>query len=182
MFKENKKAQIGEAMTLGLATLIIILLIIAFFLISILIAGVTSKNIESGSITMSSKEEAITSLLAYLQTPISISVDEKEQNMSIADLIRLWAKDKNSQKLYKEKLKEETSNIFDAVYACYELRIPYYEMLTPYFAPNSKAEESGCFSVGKNPPLVFKDYAEVTLPLQNERLSKVRLLARCTKK
>lgn len=182
MFKGNKKAQVGTTMTLGLATLIIIFLIIVFVLLSTLIALGTSKGIKTESITMSSKEESSTSLFAYLQTSVIINVNEKEQNISIADLIRLWAKDRDSQKLYEEKLKEETSKILDAVYACYELRIPYYETLTPYFAPNSKAEESGCFSVGKSPPLVFRDYAEVILPLQDEKLSKVRLLAACTRK
>ena len=112
MFKENKKAQIGETMTLGVATLIIIFLIIAFFLISILIAGGTSKNIDSGSITMSSKEEAITSLLAYLQTPVNITIDEKEQNISMADLIRLASLNKS----YKKILQEKSKDILDPIY------------------------------------------------------------------
>lgn len=133
MFKENKKAQIGPTMTLGLATLIIIFLIVAFVIVSIFIAGGISKGIKTESITMSSKEEAKTSLLAYLQTPVNISVDEKEQEVVIADLIRLATLNSDYEKILQEKSKE----ILDPVYrGRYALHTPQLEIVSVIGRPS----------------------------------------------
>ncbi len=121
MFKGNKKAQIGETMTLGLATLVIIFLIIIFFLISTFIGGGASKNIESESKAISVKEEAMTSLLAYLQTPANITINEKEQNISIADLIRLATVNRSYEKVLQEKSKEILDPVYKGKYALHAL-------------------------------------------------------------
>ena len=121
MFKENKKAQVGTTMTLGLATLIIIFLIIVFVLLSTLIARGISKGIKTESITMSGKEESLTSLFAYLQTPVSISIDEKEQNISMADLIRLASLNRSYEKILQEKSKEILDPLYKGKYALHAL-------------------------------------------------------------
>lgn len=140
MFKENKKAQVGTTMTLGLATLIIIFLIIAFVIISTFIAGGISRGIKTESIAMSSKEEAITSLIAYLQTPVNISINEKEQEIIIADLIRLATVNRSYEKVLQEKSKEILDLVYKGKYALHALpleivsvigRPPFINMLIP---------------------------------------------------
>lgn len=135
MFKENKKAQVGTTMTLGLATLIIIFLIIAFVIISTFIAGGISRGIKTESITMSSKEEALTSLFAYLQTPVSISIDEKEQEIIIADLIRLATVNRSYEKVLQEKSKEILDPVYKGKYALHALPLEIVSVIgRPSFA------------------------------------------------
>lgn len=108
----NKKAEIGETMTLLVATFLLVFIFVIFILITTFITAGVSKQSQEQSLKMSAKESATASLFAYLQTPVDISVGGKQENMEIADLIRIAY----SNEAYQEILKEKTKEILDPVY------------------------------------------------------------------
>ena len=109
---KNKKAQIGETMTLSVATLIIIFLLVIFILISSLVTANVFKKAKGESIKISAKESILVSLNAYLQTPVNVKIDNIDKEIKISDLIRLTAKNDS----YKTVLKEKTKEILNPVY------------------------------------------------------------------
>ena len=108
----NKKAEIDEAMTLTVATFIIIFLLVIFILISSLVTADVFKKAKGESIKVSAKESSLVSLSAYLQTPVNIRIDNIDKEIKISDLIRL-SKVNSS---YKSLLESKTEEIFDSVY------------------------------------------------------------------
>lgn len=109
---KNKKAQISEILTMPEATIIIIFLLIVFIAISLLITSGASKYSEKESIKISSKESALVSLQAYLQTPVDVEIDGATKNIKMADLIKLAVKNE----IYQSVLKEKTKEIFYPIY------------------------------------------------------------------
>lgn len=123
----SKKAQIGTTMTYIVATILIALLLILLFVFS----NFFKKDVGGEIEVISSKEESLVSLNAYLQTPVNVSVNEKEQIITMADLIRLADLDKS----YKEILKEKTKEIFDPVYEKYVIHAYPIEIVSAVGRP-----------------------------------------------
>ena len=108
----NKKAQIGETMQDLVAMFVIIVIIIMFFIASLVFFNIGKGNIEIRGFEQSSYDQAHSSLLAYLQTPVEV----EGEKMTTADLIRLSEIDEQ----YKIMLEEE---MFREIYADHELEI-----------------------------------------------------------
>lgn len=113
----NKKGVIGETINLGFATIIIFVLAIIFFLFSSLAKGGISGSLTEESKVLILKQEAEQSLIAYLKTPVQIERNGINQEITMADLIRLA----NNEKSYEEMLRLKSREIFDLVYDEYSL-------------------------------------------------------------
>ncbi len=106
---KNKKAQLlGTGTNLFITTAVIILLILIFYLWINILGKPVTADLEKSSI----ETQALTSLRAYLETPVNVNVNGRMQEMPIADLIRLAEKDSS----HIQALDERTRDIFDAVY------------------------------------------------------------------
>ena len=72
----TKRGVIGETLNLGFATIIIVVLAIMFFLFSSIIKGGISVSLTEKSEDLIFRQEAESSLLAYLKTPVTIERNE----------------------------------------------------------------------------------------------------------
>ena len=115
----NKKGAIGEGISIGITSIFIVLIVIVFVLISSFIGGGISKDLTDYSNNLIKKQEAEISLQAYLKTPVEIDRNNIQQNITIADLIRLSQIDK----AYEGLLKTESKKIFDKIYGDYSLHV-----------------------------------------------------------
>ncbi len=118
MFKD-KKGVIGETINLGLATIIIAVLAIIFFIFSSLSKSGISGSLIEESENLMLKQEAEQSLIAYLKTPVDIKRNDADQEITMSDLIRLA----KNEKAYEDILKSITIEIFDSVYNEYYISI-----------------------------------------------------------
>src|SRR3989338_688904 len=125
MFKENKMNKRAQAGT-TIAWIVIILassLILVIFIWAvnrliefntIVIAAekiVTFKFLEQKGLPYESQQEAV-SLKAYLKTPVTVNINNQEQEVEILDLVRLSVIESSEQDYYRGRLKEETEDIF----------------------------------------------------------------------
>ncbi len=118
MFKD-KKGVIGETINLGLAAIIIVVLAIIFFIFSSLSKSGISGSLIEESENLMLKQEAEQSLIAYLKTPVQIKRNGIDQEITIADLIRLA----KNEVAYEDILKSRTIEIFDSVYSEYYISV-----------------------------------------------------------
>jgi len=124
---KNKKAQIGETMTLTVATFIIIFLLIIFILISSLVTANIFKKAKGESIKISAKESTLLSLEAYLQTPVNVKIDNIDKEIKISDLIRLAYIDDS----YRKPLTEKTKEILNPVFGnSYNIHVYLFEIVS----------------------------------------------------
>ncbi len=115
----NKKASIGEGISIGVTSILIVLIVIVYVLISSFIGNGISKDLTEYSNSLVKKQQAEVSLQAYLITPVEINQNNSKQNITIADLIRL----SNIDQKYEETLKLESKKIFDKIYGDYSLHV-----------------------------------------------------------
>lgn len=113
----NKKGTIGETINLGLATIIIFVLAIVFLLLSSLAKGGISGSLNEESKNLILKQEAEQSLIAYLKTSVQIERNNINQDITMADLIRLA----KNEEVYEDLLKSKSMEIFDLIYDEYSL-------------------------------------------------------------
>ena len=106
---DRKGQLIGESLALFVTTMLIAIVLIAFFFL-IKAQGVP-RNIEALD-QFSSENAARASLGAYLSTPVKIKYDNENITIPIADLIRLAKTDSS----YKENVKSETESVFSNLY------------------------------------------------------------------
>lgn len=179
MFKKIKdKRAIGTTITIIAATIVVGLILIIFFIAT---QAIKIRPSAKQAKILYDKIPSLEVLETYLQSSVTVMIDGKEQEITFSDLILLYGLDRS----YEPILKEETEKIFGIYGNCYQFRIPYYmrykDYKNPYYDPDIK--ESGNLIVG-NTGLVFKNYAEVIVPVLGARIIKTRLLldSECSKK
>ncbi|MCX8193812.1 MAG: hypothetical protein N3G19_00380 [Candidatus Pacearchaeota archaeon] len=107
----NKKGQIGEAFQDVVGAVIIVVLLIIFAVLSgIFWAGAKSEIQKSSEELLIHNQEHL-SLQSWLQKPIKINYNNEEQNLTIAELIRL----SKINSTYKTLLEQEAAafNIYN---------------------------------------------------------------------
>ena len=121
--KDKRGVFLGTTQSLIVASLFVIILIIVFVVfMNIAIkkdffGEMFGKDVEKVLL----KESSLDSLIAYLNTPVSVLVNGNIQRMTIAELIMVAKIDSS----YLGKLESETKNVFDKIYADkYKLEIP----------------------------------------------------------
>lgn len=113
MYKlSNKKGALLGPINALIASTIVIAIILAIAFFFILVARSPVDIVDQKVSIVAFKQEASQSLIAYLHTPVLVSVDGRNQEMEMIDLIRL-AKINSS---YASVLKDKTLEIFDKVY------------------------------------------------------------------
>mgnify|MGYP001371796932 CR=1 FL=1 len=118
MFDHNKKGQLlGPNIALIAATIAVVIILIISFVLVRLIASPADDSQKAVLL----QSQAITSLGAYLQTPINVSIDGKSQMMEMSNFIRLA----KLNETYRGQLETITQEIFGKVYGeNYGLEIP----------------------------------------------------------
>lgn len=115
----NKKAQIGETLSLGMATIVIIFLLVIFMVFSSIITAGVPKDIEAKGKMIADKNAGYVSLMAFLNTPVEINMDNVKQKMIMSDLIRLALIDSN----YEQFVENEAQNSFKDIFKSYRFSI-----------------------------------------------------------
>jgi uncharacterized protein (UPF0333 family) len=104
--KMSNKGQLGDTTILIVSTIVIALMLVVFFF---LIKSVTIGKSANEADVASLQEQNIASLRAYLDTKVNI----QEQEMRMADLIRIASVNPN----YENEAIAQTENIFNRVYS-----------------------------------------------------------------
>ncbi|PIU75897.1 hypothetical protein COS75_01960 [Candidatus Pacearchaeota archaeon CG06_land_8_20_14_3_00_35_12] len=112
---KNKKGAIGKVFTYLFVTIFIGILLAAFFLI--IAPSLVFKNISPETISSLTKSEALVTLQGYLETPVQVAINGKNENLTMSNLIKLACIDSS----YVPLLETETKKIFDSVYENYAL-------------------------------------------------------------
>jgi len=115
---ENKKgALIGPINSLIVTTIVVaLILIVAFLLISFI--GTPSADVTYNSLAKSS---AMTSMKAYLETPVKAPIDGKAADMRMIELIRLA----HVNQSYMPLLQSETDAIFAKAFPDGSIKISF---------------------------------------------------------
>jgi len=155
MLKTSRRGQlIGKSIALIFVTVVIAVFLIAFYMLARGFTSPSQKSIEDLA-QSSSQNMAISSLKAYLQTPVDISYNGKDIPVQMIDLIRIT--DMNNS--YSPILQKTTHDIFDRAYGDkYGIDIRGKNILM-VFPPNARTYSS-CERIP------FKDGVEVTLCLK----------------
>ena len=112
MVQISKKGQIlGESLSLTLITVLAIILMIVFFVTIKAVSSPGAKSIEELK-QFTAQNAAMSSLKAYLATPVRINYNNQNITLEMAELIRLADIDSS----YIGILQNNTHNIFDRVY------------------------------------------------------------------
>jgi len=126
MGMKGKKAQGGAGMTLAVASVVIVFILLIYMIFSSLITAGISLKVKKTSIELSEKNQAKTSLEAYLNTPVSITINNESKEILMSDLIRLAYSDR----AYQKELQEKTHQILDPVYKEYILHAGIMEIVS----------------------------------------------------
>ena len=152
---KNKKGQGGTLMTLVAATLVIMLILTVFYIISF---GYLEKawnkvmgksNVDYVKFGLSEQGSGL--LENYLNQSVNIAVNGNMQKISMADLIRLWHKERKSEQY--NILKESTVNYFNKLEYFYSDRVRGYNLWmqeTSFEAPNQHNAVGGADFKSKN--------------------------------
>lgn len=152
----NKRGAIGEGITIGITSILIVLIVIVYVIISSFIGNGISKDLTEYSGNLIKKQQAEVSLQAYFITPVEINRNNIKQEITIADLIRLSQIDKT----YEEVLKSKSNEIFDKIYSDYSLHVGTLDI-------KSTDESTG---------IAAMKMASVNVPLDTEKNINVRLM------
>ncbi len=114
---KNKKADMGETITLIIATTIIFFILIIFFYLTNAIADFKFKKHAEVVADYSNKEHALISLQAFLQTPLKTEIGGIKSNILVKDLMRI------NTGSYDTMLQQEASEIFKPFGICYFISV-----------------------------------------------------------
>ena len=123
---KGKKAQGGAGMTLAVASVVIVFILLIYMIFSSVITAGISLKVKTSSLDISEKNQAKTSLEAYLNTPVSITINNESKEILMSDLIRLAYSDR----AYQKELQEKTHQILDPVYKEYILHAGIMEIVS----------------------------------------------------
>ncbi|MEM4703143.1 MAG: hypothetical protein QXP53_01525 [Candidatus Pacearchaeota archaeon] len=138
---KNKKAQIGEITQDFTAFIIVFILVVLFFLLSLLFTSANNKIIKQDATKIQDSVRADVAITTLLEKEVNISIDNEIQKLSIAELIML-SKISNQ---HEDKIKE-LKNLLENKDLCKNSRNCYFEIKEGEKCPESekKRKYSSC--------------------------------------